>query len=115
MTTLEGRPHAGSAWIVDQLIGIRDLEQQLIAALAAGDQPCSQLHSRLGELDRWVDILERALDASERSLDASSPAADQDRIVRRRTRCVCLSERHRSDIGRPFRRARRGSPLQRTG
>lgn len=104
MTTLERRPHAGCSWIVDQLIGIRDLEQQLIAALASGDQPCTQLRSRLGELDRWVDILERAL-------DASVPAADQDRTVGRSTRCVCLSERHQPEIGRPFQRAR----LQRAG
>jgi hypothetical protein len=108
MRIFERGSNAGCSWIVDQLIGIRELERQLVTALASGDQPCMQLRSRVGELDRWVDILDRAP-------DASAPAADQDRIVRRPTRCVRLSERQLSDAGRSFQRARRGSSLQRTG
>jgi hypothetical protein len=108
MRTLERNSHAGCSWIVDQLIAIRDLEQQLIGAMASGGQPCSQLRSRVGELDRWVDILDRAL-------NASAPAADQDRIVRRPTRCICLSKRKLLHAGRSFQRARRESSLQRTG
>jgi hypothetical protein len=56
--------HIGCSWIVDQLIGIRDLEQRLIAAFAAGDQRCGeQLRFGVAELNRWLDRLEQALDA----------------------------------------------------
>jgi hypothetical protein len=107
MRTVETKAHAGCSWIVDQLIGIRDLEQQLIAALASRDQTSRQLRSRLAELDRWVEMLDHAL-------DASSSAAEQDRVVRRRTRCICLSHGNSSHAGFSPHRSRRGSPLQRT-
>jgi hypothetical protein len=114
MRTFDGSPHAGCSWIVDQLIGIRDLEQQLTAALASRDQACRELRSLLGELDRWVDMLDRAL-------EASPPAADQNQIARRPTRCICLYDgppdagRHANDTGLALQHARRGSPLRRTG
>ena len=49
---------------MDQLIGIRDLEQQLIVAMDSADEGCSiQLRFRVAELDLWLDMLDRALDA----------------------------------------------------
>jgi hypothetical protein len=55
--------HAGCAWIVDQLIAIREMEQKLVAALEAGDQKGKmRLHFRLAELNRWLDKLDQALE-----------------------------------------------------
>lgn len=108
MRTLERKPHAGCSWIVDQLVGIRSLEEQLIAALASGDQRGSKLiRSRLGELDRWVDMLDRALD--------ESLAADRDQVVRRITRCTPRSEWHPPEAGLSPQHGRRGWLLRRTG
>jgi hypothetical protein len=109
MRTLERKAHAGCSWIVDQLIGIRELEQRLTVALACGDQHCSVwLRSRLAELDRWVDTLDRAL-------DTSAPASDNDRVVWRSNRPICRSGGHSLDSEGSPRLARRGSPLQRAG
>jgi hypothetical protein len=114
MTTSDRNPNAGCSWIVDQLIGIRDLEQQLIADLASRDPASRQIRSRLGQLDRWVDMLNTAL-------EASSPAADQNQPTRRPDRCICLYDgsanvgRHTTHAGVSFQRGRRGSPLRRAG
>jgi hypothetical protein len=55
---------AGCAWIVDQLIGIRELEQELVAAFASGDMRRSMLlRFRVAELSHSVEELDRALDA----------------------------------------------------
>jgi hypothetical protein len=60
---MENRSHAGCAWIVDQLIGIRDREQQLATALASSDEQASLLLDfRVAELNLSLEILERALD-----------------------------------------------------
>jgi hypothetical protein len=62
MSTSERCSHAGCSWIVDQLIAIRDLENQLVAAVVSGDTRNTLLRFRVAELDRWVDMLDRALD-----------------------------------------------------
>lgn len=60
---MENRSHAGCAWIVDQLIGIRDKEQQLAAALASSDEQSSLLLDlRVAELNLVLEMLDRALD-----------------------------------------------------
>lgn len=60
---MENHPHAGCAWIVDQLIAIREMEQKLVAAFEAGDEQGKiRLHLRLAELNRWLDKLDRALE-----------------------------------------------------
>jgi hypothetical protein len=60
---VEKQSHVGCSWVVDQLIGIRDLEQKLTAALTAGDpRGCMQLHFGVAELNRWLDRLDLALD-----------------------------------------------------
>ena len=86
MSTSEWRSHAGCSWIVDQLIGIRDMEQQLVASFASGDTRSAQLRFRVAELDRWVDILDR-------SLDVFATAVGEDRFARRPNPYTSLSRR----------------------
>jgi hypothetical protein len=60
---LERHSHFGCAWIVDQLIGIRDQEKQLAEEFASGDGR-SSIRLRLGvaELNRRLEMLDQALD-----------------------------------------------------
>ena len=60
---MERHSHFGCAWIVDQLIGIRDQEKKLVEEFAAGDGRSSmRLRLRVADLNRRLEILDRALD-----------------------------------------------------
>lgn len=60
---LEPHSHFGCAWIVDQLIGIRDQEKQLLEEFASNDGRSSmKLHLRVAALNRSLEMLDRALD-----------------------------------------------------
>ena len=77
--------HTIYAWIVDQLIGIRNLEQELSEALADRKGRCGvDLHTKIAELNLWVDVLDRVL-------NNSITAANSPRTVRH------LRPRHRGN------------------
>ena len=73
--------HQTYAWIVDQLIGIRNLERELSEALADRKGRCgAELYFKIAALNLWADVLDRVL-------DNSTTAADSSRAVRQlRTR-----------------------------
>ncbi len=83
---MESGSHKGCAWIVDQLIAIRELEQKLIAAFEARDflpmpeaNGISGFRFRLAELNRWLDKLDEALDnyGSDYNTAPAQPPADR--------------------------------------
>lgn len=60
---MEPYSHFGCAWIVDQLIGIRDQEKQLAEEFATSDGRSSmRLRMGVAELNRRLEMLDRALD-----------------------------------------------------
>ena len=70
-------------WILDQLIGIKNLEQELSEALADRKGRCiPELRTKVVELSLWADLLDRVL-------DNSTTAANSSRAVRQ------LRPRHR--------------------
>ena len=76
---METGSHTGCAWIVDQLIGIRDREQQLMTALASSNEDSSMLLDfRVAELNLSLEMLDRALDEYGRA--ASEDRFDEDRF-----------------------------------
>jgi hypothetical protein len=59
----ETRGPIQAAWIVDELIGIRALEQRLSEELNGAPDSCAvQLLDRVHDLNMRVEILDRALD-----------------------------------------------------
>lgn len=53
------------SWIVNQLIGIRNLERELHDALSNRDKACDVcLRSKVAQLKSWVNLLDQALEQS---------------------------------------------------
>jgi hypothetical protein len=60
---VEQSSHTGCAWIVDQLIAVREAEEKLIAAFETADQRSEmRLHLRVMELDKLLDRLDQVVD-----------------------------------------------------
>jgi hypothetical protein len=59
------RSHRKSTWILDQLIGIRNLEARLTRELAAGgENQVAQIRRGMTELQLRLALLDRALEGA---------------------------------------------------